>query len=69
MINSRTKAGIEKAKADGIKFGRLQGSKNKNTEAKLERIKIFLKADKTYDWISKELSVSKQTIADMKRSL
>jgi hypothetical protein len=29
MINSRTKAGIEKAKIDGVKFGRTLGSKNK----------------------------------------
>ncbi|MBA8667715.1 recombinase family protein [Holosporaceae bacterium 'Namur'] len=29
MINARTKAGIEKAKNDGVKFGRVTGSKNK----------------------------------------
>ncbi len=46
MINSRTKAGIEKAKLDGVKFGRTTGSKNKKTPDKVERIKIFLKADK-----------------------
>ena len=68
MINAMTKAGIEKAIADGVKFGRVKGSTNKNTSAKLERIKIFLKAKKNYDWISKELSVSKQTIANVKKS-
>lgn len=31
MIRSRTKAGIEKAKLDGVKFGRAIGSTNKNT--------------------------------------
>ncbi len=69
MINARTKAGIEKAKADGVKFGRSTGSKNKTTDEKIEKIKIFLKADKSYDWISKELSVSKQTISEIKKVL
>jgi DNA invertase Pin-like site-specific DNA recombinase len=69
MINARTKAGIEKAKNDGIKFGRTTGSKNKNTADKIERIGIFLRAGKSYDWITKELSVSKKTIADIKKSI
>lgn len=68
MINARTKAGIKKAMADGVKFGRIMGSTNKTTAHKSERIKIFLKAKKSYDWISKELRVSKQTIADVKKS-
>lgn len=67
MINARTKAGIEKAKSNGIKFGRFPGSKNKNTDSKIEKIKIFLQAGKSYDWISKELSVSKKTISDIKK--
>ena len=29
MINARTIAGIKKAKADGVKFGRITGSINK----------------------------------------
>lgn len=66
MINARTKAGIERAKLGDVKFGRTVGSINKTTAGKIERIKIFLKAGKTYDWISKELSVSKTTIADIK---
>jgi len=69
MINARTKAGIEKAKIDGVKFGRTLGSKNPKTADKLEKIKIFLRADKSYDWITKELSVSKKTISDIKKSL
>ena len=67
MINARTKAGIERAKAQGIKFGRILGSQNKQTTYKIERIKIFLQAGKSYDWISKELSVSKQTISQIKK--
>jgi DNA invertase Pin-like site-specific DNA recombinase len=35
MINARTKAGIVKARADGIKFGRITGSKNKTTDEKM----------------------------------
>jgi len=66
MINTRTKAGIEKARADGVKFGRRVGSKNKSTADKIEKIKIFLQAKKTYNWIAKELSVSKETIARVK---
>lgn len=66
MINTRTKAGIEQARKKGVKFGRRVGSKNKKTEYKLERIKIFLTAGKSYNWISKELLVSKQTIAKVK---
>jgi DNA invertase Pin-like site-specific DNA recombinase len=66
LINSRTKAGIEKAKEDGVKFGRSTGSKNKTTDGKLEKIKIFLNAGKTYRWISKELNVSFQTILEVK---
>ena len=68
MINSRTKAGIEKAKAIGVKFGRPLGSKNKVTSNKTEKIKIFLEAGKTYSWIAKELCASKKTIADIKRN-
>lgn len=69
MINARTKAGIEKAKADGVKFGRTLGSKNKTTQDKIEKIKIFLAAKKSYDWIAKELPVSKQTIAEVKKDV
>lgn len=67
MINARTKAGIIKARADGVKFGRTLGSKNKTTHAKLEKIKIFLQAGKKYDWIAQELSVSRQTISAVKK--
>ena len=69
MINARTKAGIIKAKANGIKFGRTLGSKNKTTGDKIEQIKIFLQAGKSYDWITGELSVSKQTVAEIKKAL
>lgn len=69
MIESRTKAGIEKARLDGVKFGRPVGKINRNSIFKAERIKIFLKAGKSYDWISKELLVSKKTISDIKKSL
>jgi len=69
MINARTKAGIEKAKAKGIKFGRILGTQNKTTPEKLDKLRIFLKAKKGYDWIAKELSVSKQTISSIKKSL
>lgn len=69
MINTRAKAGIEKALAEGVKFGRALGSQNKTTANKLERIKIFLKAGKGYSWIAKELAVSKETIAKIKRAI
>jgi DNA invertase Pin-like site-specific DNA recombinase len=69
MINARTKAGIVKAKTNGVKFGRTVGSTNKKTADKTKKIKIFLRAGQSYDWISKEVSVSKQTIADVKKSL
>ena len=69
MIDARTKAGIAKARADGVKFGRTVGSKNRSTAIKIEKIKIFLGANKTYDWIAKELSVSKQTISKIKNAL
>jgi len=66
MINARTKEGIAKARANGVKFGRAVGSKNKTTANKLEKVKIFLSANKTYAWIAKELSVSKLTISIIK---
>jgi len=69
MIESRTKAGREKARLDGVKFGRPVGKINRNSIFKAERIRIFLKAGKSYDWISKELSVSKKTISDIKKCL
>ena len=69
MILARTKAGIDKARLDGVKFGRTVGSKNKTTAGKEEKIKIFLEAKKSYDWIAKELSVSKYTISEVKRLL
>ena len=49
MINARTKAVIEKAKIDGVKFSRTLGSKNPKTAAKIEKTKIFLRAGKSYD--------------------
>ena len=67
MINSRTQAGIEKARLDGVKFGRTAGSQNKTTPDKLDKIKIFLRGGQSYNWISKELSVSKQTISQIKK--
>jgi len=69
MISLRTKAGIEKARLDGVKFGRPVDKINRNSLYKSERIKIFLKTGKSYDCISKELSVSKKTISDIKKSL
>jgi hypothetical protein len=36
---------------------------------KLDKIRIFLQAGKIYTWISKELSVIKKTISDIKKSL
>lgn len=69
MIKERTTAGIERAKANGIRFGRIHGSTNKKTVLKRERIQIYLKAGKSYDWIVKELGVSKQTIVEVKKSL
>jgi DNA invertase Pin-like site-specific DNA recombinase len=69
MINARTQAGIIKARADGVKFGRTLGSKNKTTPAKIEKIKIFLQVGKKYDWITQELSVSRQTISAVKKLL
>ena len=69
LINSRTKAGIKLAREQGTKFGRKLGSKNKKTDHKVERIKIFLTAKKSYAWISNELSVSKQTISDIKKQM
>lgn len=69
MINSRTKAGIEKAKLAGVKFGRAKGSTNKETKDKADKIKIYLAAGKGYQWISQEVNVSKKTIADIKKSI
>ena len=42
-------------------------SKSENTANKLERIKIFLQAGESYEWIVKELAVSKKTIAEVKK--
>lgn len=67
MINSRTKAGIEKAKLAGVKFGRREGSQNKTTKDKQEKISIYLNAKKSYDWIASELKVSKHTISEVKK--
>ncbi len=69
MINSRTKAGIKKARENGVKFGRIPGSRNKTTPDKHEKIRIFLKAGKSWDWITKELCVSKKTITEIKKSI
>lgn len=68
MIHARTKAGIERAKQAGVRFGKPPGTLNKTTPDKHERIRIFLKAGKSYDWIAKELSVSKQTISHVKKA-
>ena len=39
-----------------MKFGRTAGITNKKMAAKIEKIKIFLCANKSYNWISKELN-------------
>ena len=62
MINARTRAGIVRAKQEWVKFGRTLGSFNKTTQAKHEKIKIFLKGGKSYAWIAKELSVIKKIV-------
>lgn len=69
MINARTKAGIQKARANGVKFGRIKGSQDKKTMAKHEKIKIFLRSGQSYDWIAKELKISKSTVANIKKAL
>jgi len=48
-------------------FGRISGSKNKTSSDKHEKIRIFLQVGKCYDWITKELSVRKKTIAVIKK--
>lgn len=68
MINARTKLGIENAKMNGVKFGRNLGSQNIKTAEKIEKIKIFLRAGQSYEWITKELFVSKKTVSDVKKS-
>lgn len=67
LIQARTKAGIEKARRNGVVFGRPRGGQNKATPNKIERIRIFLNAGKSYDWIAKEVSVSKKTISNIKK--
>jgi DNA invertase Pin-like site-specific DNA recombinase len=69
MINSRTKAGLEKAKLAGVKFGRRTGSTNKTTAAKLDKIRIYINSGKSYNWISRELRVSKKTISEIKKAI
>lgn len=69
MINERTKAGIVKARENGVKFGRVAGSLNKSTKTKLEKIQIYLKAKKPYAWIAQELHVSFATISNVKRDM
>jgi len=69
MINSRTKAGIEKAKLAGVKFGRRTGSTNKTTAAKLDKIRIYINSGKSYNWISRELRVSKKTVSEIKKAI
>ena len=60
MINARTKAGIKKAKSDGVKFVRILRSR-------IKPLQTFLQAGKCYDWITKELFVCKKTIAELKK--
>lgn len=67
LIQARTRAGIEKAKRDGVVFGRPRSSQNKATPNKMELIRIFLNAGKSYDWIAKEVCVSKKTISNLKK--
>ena len=69
MINARTKAGIAQAKSAGVKFGRPNGSQNSKTPDKEEKIKIFLQAGKSYDWITKELAVSKAMVSRVSKNL
>jgi DNA invertase Pin-like site-specific DNA recombinase len=47
----------------------MPGSLNKKTPEKHEKIKIFLQSGKNYDWIAKELSVSRQTISAIKKAM
>ena len=53
---------------NGVKFARNLGSQNIKTAEKIEKIKIFLRAGQSYEWITKELFVSKKTVSDVKKS-
>lgn len=69
IIRARTDAGRERAMANGVKFGRKVGSVTEQTKQKIERVKIFLQAGKSYSWIGNELNVSHTVISKIKKEL
>lgn len=69
MIRARTDAGRARAMEQGVKFGRKVGSITEETKQKIERIRIFLQAGKSYAWIGNELNVSHTVISKVKKEL
>lgn len=69
MIEERTSKGREAARARGVVFGKPRGSSNKATAAKLERIKIYLKAGQSWTWIGKEVKCSQTLVSRAAKEL
>lgn len=69
QIIARTAEGRKKAKEAGVKFGRKCGYRLPSTEEKIETIKIYIRANQSYNWIANKLKVSKVTISKVKKSM
>ncbi len=69
LIKARTEEGRKKARERGVKFGKPLGYRSPSTERKLELIEVCLKAKKGYNYIARELNVSKFTISKVKKQL
>ena len=69
MIEERTSKGRDAARERGVVFGKPKGSRNKGTAAKIEKIKIYLKAGQTWPWIVKEVRCSKTLIGQARKEM
>lgn len=64
LLSQRTKAGLERKKAEGIKLGRPRGSLSKRTKltGKEEVIKCLLECGNSYASIARSLNVDRSTL-------
>lgn len=64
LISERVKSGLTAAKARGKKLGRQKGQRPKSDRLTPQVLK-FVEEGRSYRWIARELSISKNTVLDI----
>ena len=64
LISERVKSGLAAAKARGKKLGRQTGDRPKSDHL-APRVMAFLEEGRSYRWIARDLSISKNTVTEI----